>query len=53
MTAKEFIKKLQELDPDTMVLINSDFGNIPGENISMIVVDDDDNNCSLRCLRNW
>ena len=49
MTAKELIEELQELDPETTVLINSNFGNSPNENIDMIVVDDD-NTC---ILRNW
>lgn len=50
MTAQELIEELQELDPETPVLINSNVGKTPNENIGMIIVDDDDNTC---LLRNW
>lgn len=48
MTAQELIEELQGLDPETIVLINSNVGKTPNENISMIVIDDDDNTCLLR-----
>ena len=48
MTAKELIEDLQKLDPDTIVLINSNVGKTPNENISMIVVDKLNNLCLLR-----
>lgn len=47
MTAQELIEELQELDPETIVLINSNVGKTPNKNISMIVIDDD-NTCLLR-----